>query len=184
MRWMSPELLAPERFGLKTCYPTQSSDCYALAMVVFETISGNVPFHEVPDMAVFLKVVEGERPRREAGFTDSLWEMMEQCWRSEPHNRKSVESVLQCLETHSKPSAPSSPGTDGGAEETLGRTGLHLSLTTKKEETILNTMLFQKTVPTSTLVHLYVTTVDPRTLQFGVTIREVDLFARHVNRNM
>ena len=162
MRWMSPELLAPQRFGLKTCRPTKSSDCYALGMVVFETISGNVPFHEVPDMAVFLKVVEGERPCREAGFEDSLWEMMEQCWGSGPHDRKSVESVLQCLEMHSKPSAPSSPGTDEGAEETLGPIGTHLFLMAKKGATILNIMPLQETMPTRRLVHLYVSTVNQK----------------------
>ena len=182
MRWMSPELLAPQRFGLKTYHPTKSSDCYALGMVVFETISGNVPFHEVPDMAVFLKVVDGERPCREAGFADSLWEMVEQCWRSDPYDRKSVESVLRCLEMHSKPSTLSSSGTDEGTEETLGPTGLHLFLATKKGKTILNTILFQATVPTSTLLHLYVTTVDQRTLQFRATIREVGLCAGRVNR--
>ena len=102
MRWMSPELLAPQKFGLKTCHPTKSSDCYSLGMVIYETISGNVPFHEVHDMAVFLKVVEGERPCCKVGFVDSLWEMVEQCWKSEPGDRPSIENILQYLETHSR----------------------------------------------------------------------------------
>jgi len=34
-RWMSPELLDPERFGSSGC-PTCESDCYALGMVIHE----------------------------------------------------------------------------------------------------------------------------------------------------
>ena len=177
MRWMSPELLAPQRFGLKICHPSKSSDCYALGMVVYEIISGNVPFHEVQDMAVLLKVVDGERPCREAGFEDSLWEMMEQCWRSDPHDRPTIESVLRCLEMHSKPSASPSLGTD---EETLELIGVHSSLMTKKETTVLNIIHFQETLQTRTLVYAYVTTVNQRTVQFGGPMSKVNLCARCV----
>ena len=38
-RWMSPELLDPERFGmpqLEDSRPTKQSDCWALGMVIYE----------------------------------------------------------------------------------------------------------------------------------------------------
>ena len=38
-RWMSPELMDPERFGmpeLEDNRPTRQSDCYALGMVIYE----------------------------------------------------------------------------------------------------------------------------------------------------
>ena len=38
-RWMSPELLDPERFGMAESEgnrPTRQSDCYALGMVIYE----------------------------------------------------------------------------------------------------------------------------------------------------
>jgi len=41
-RWMSPELLDPERFGIsgsKDNRPTRQSDCYALGMVIYEVCS-------------------------------------------------------------------------------------------------------------------------------------------------
>ena len=95
---MSPERISPGEFGLKTGRPSKSSDCYSLGMVIYETISGNVPFHEDTDFAVFVKVLKGERPRREEGFADSLWNMMERCWMSQPSDRPSIEDVLQCLE--------------------------------------------------------------------------------------
>jgi serine/threonine protein kinase len=36
VRWMSPELLHPENFGLSNSNPTKPSDVYALGMVIFE----------------------------------------------------------------------------------------------------------------------------------------------------
>lgn len=98
IRWMGPELIAPEQFGLEKSRPTKASDCYALGMVVYETVSGKLPFHKDTDFGVTLKVVKGERPRREAKFTDRLWGMVEWCWAAHPDDRPSVEDVLQCLE--------------------------------------------------------------------------------------
>lgn len=118
-RWMSPELIAPQKFGLETSHPTISSDCYALGMVIYETISGNLPFHQHADLTVFLKVLEGERPPREAEFADSLWEMLGLCWSSQPGSRPDIGDVLRCLERVSQPLEPSSPEieeVDKGAE--------------------------------------------------------------------
>ena len=98
-RWMSPELIDPQRFGLRNSRPTRASDCYAFGMVIYETISGHPPFHKDADMTVFVKVLNGKRPAREASFTDNLWTMLERCWESQPDARPSIEDVLRCLET-------------------------------------------------------------------------------------
>ena len=120
-RWMSPELIAPERFELKNSRPTKLSDCYALGMVIYETISGNLPFHKDADLTVFMKVVEGKRPLRGTRFTTSLWKMLERCWTPQPIDRPSIEDVLRCLEVASDLSEPLSPGledeTEGDSED-------------------------------------------------------------------
>ena len=99
VRWMSPELIYPEHFGFEKSRLTKSSDCYALAMVIYETISGKVPFHGCTDLIVSLKVVGGERPRRRVKFKESLWKMLERCWAPHPNERPSIGDVLHCLET-------------------------------------------------------------------------------------
>ena len=95
---MSPELIDPQRFGFKKCRPTKQSDCYTLGMVIYETISGHLPFHRYGDLKVFSNVLAGGRPPRGAGFTDPLWKMLEMCWAPQQNNRPSIEDVLQCLE--------------------------------------------------------------------------------------
>ena len=102
---MSPERISPQDFGCKTSRPSKPSDCYSLGMVIYEIISGNVPFHEDRDLTVFVKVLKGERPHREVGFANSLWNMVEQCWMPQPSHRPNVEDVLRCLETCSNQTA-------------------------------------------------------------------------------
>ena len=114
---MSPELIDPKRFGSETSHPTKPSDCYALGMVIYEAITGHFPFHRDPDLIVFLKVLDGKCPSREAGFADGLWEMLKLCWESRPSARPSVEDVLQCLKMVSDPSERSSIGTDEETED-------------------------------------------------------------------
>jgi len=113
-RWMSPELIDPQQFGIDKTRPTRSSDSYALAMVIYETITGRLPFHEHTDLNVFVKVLKGEHPRREHGFTDILWNMLMLCWASEPDARPSASDVLQRLEMVSGSSrSPPSPENEG-----------------------------------------------------------------------
>ena len=126
-RWMSPELIAPQRFGFEKSRPTRSSDCYALGMVIYETVSGNLPFHRDTDLAVFAKVLEGERPPRGVRFTDSLWTILELCWTSQLNSRPRIEDVLQCLVTTSDLPEPP-PGVEEDVDEwdsESGTSGLH-----------------------------------------------------------
>jgi len=112
VRWMSPELIDPQQFGFEKSRPTKSSDCYALGMVIYETISGNQPFHKDKNHTVSLKVLRGERPPRGLRFTETLWNMLELCWVSQPNDRPSIETVLQCLEGIPSLPEPVSPGVD------------------------------------------------------------------------
>ena len=107
---MSPERISPQQFGVKNSRPTVASDCYALGMVIYEIISGNLPFHKDADLEVFMKVVRGERPPRGVRFTESLWKMLELCWKPQPNDRPSIEDILQCLEVVSTLPEPASPG--------------------------------------------------------------------------
>lgn len=121
-RWMSPELLDPGQLGLKNSQPTRESDRYALGMVIYEVLSGQVPF--APCNVGFIvsrKIVEGERPERPSGlcgmwFTDDLWALLEWCWSAQPQNRPTTEVVLEHLEQASGAWQPLPPNARDAVE--------------------------------------------------------------------
>ena len=113
-RWMSPELFDPGELSPKDGRPTKSSDRYALGMVIYEVLSGKVPFFRTPDLLVLGKVLKGERPSKPRGaegtwFTENVWDTLERCWRPSPGDRPSVEHVLCCLERVSRSWTPLLP---------------------------------------------------------------------------
>ena len=113
-RWMSPERLVPREFGLKDDRPTKESDCYALGMTICEVLSGQVPFAQYDrDTYVAFEIFNDKRPNRPRGargawFTDELWEMLGLCWKRQPGDRPSLNSVLECLQGARRPSRPPS----------------------------------------------------------------------------
>ena len=119
---MSPERLSPDMLGFKDSRPTRESDCYALGMVIYEVLSGQVPFALHRDTAVIFKVLCRERPGKPQGaegewFTADLWEMLELCWKHWPDDRISAKDVLVCLEGGPLPLPSSTSHVDWGVEQ-------------------------------------------------------------------
>ena len=113
VQWMSPELLNSE---IQDHLRTESSDCYALGMVIYEVLSGHAPFPRCPNYMVPTKVLNGERPKRPqetewSWFTGAgeVWEVLERCWVPQPGDRPSIEDVLRYLKEVSESWIPPSP---------------------------------------------------------------------------
>ena len=105
-RWMGPELFDPENFGVKDSRPTKNSDCYAVGMLIYEVLSGQIPFSRHRGPAVVVRIFRGERPERPQGadgtwFTNEVWGTLERCWNPTPCDRPAIEDVLQCLDNAS-----------------------------------------------------------------------------------
>ena len=111
IQWMSPELLKPDGFGLENRDPTTKSDCFALGMVIYEVLSGHVPFASSPPFVVPALILRGDRPERPEGsegrwLTDEIWTILQLCWAEQPGDRPSAEDVLACLEESPLPQSP------------------------------------------------------------------------------
>ena len=117
-QWMSPELLDPDKFGLKESRPTKESDCYALGMVIYEVLSGQKPYAPFKGPVVIRKVLDGERPERPQGeegklFTDDMWRVVQLCWEPQPGDRTTAKAVLRGLKGDSSSlRSPSNVGVD------------------------------------------------------------------------
>ena len=113
-RWMSPELFDPEKFNLKDCRPTKSSDRYAFGMVMYEVLSGQTPFSKCHDYVVVAKVLKGERPARPQGgwITDGIWSMLKNFWEPNPGDRPKIKVALHYLGEISRSWMPFQGGAD------------------------------------------------------------------------
>ena len=119
-RWMSPELLFPENFGITDDRPTRQSDCFALGMVIYEVccsysaaiprpglnypqvLSGHVPYRKLSSRLAMNEIIEGRRPKKpklatRLGFTKELREVLEWCWLEDRNRRPNLGVVLSTL---------------------------------------------------------------------------------------
>ncbi|KAF9789584.1 kinase-like domain-containing protein [Thelephora terrestris] len=105
-RWMSPELLDPDQFGIpkeEEGRPTRQSDCYALGMVIYEVLCGHSPFIEKENSLMLTsEIVNGVRPTKpegaeRLGFNNELWTIVERCWQGIIVERPGIDDILSCL---------------------------------------------------------------------------------------
>lgn len=116
MRWTAPEALA------ETGTPSMEADVFSFGMVMVEVchdfhtrastpsqlpfasprhkaFTGMVPFSDRNSPAAMTAIIRGNRPPRptHSSFTDRLWELMNQCWDQDRHNRPRMLEVLLAL---------------------------------------------------------------------------------------
>ena len=130
VRWLAPELLFPEEFGLESARRTKETDIYAFAMVIYEVgplfvfpighgphtsdyvtytpqqvFSGSFPFQGIRNEALILPVRSGDHPRRPEnssalGLTNELWNVMKTCWNRRDLRLK-ISQIVLTLKSHS-----------------------------------------------------------------------------------
>ncbi|KAH7329862.1 kinase-like domain-containing protein [Rhizoctonia solani] len=98
LRWMAPELLSDG--GILTC----GTDIWAWAMTVLEIFTGSVPYAGLHDTAVCRKIMSRmlpERPEKHIPTGDEqadlLWQMLNQCWASDPLRRPAAVTIRDKL---------------------------------------------------------------------------------------
>ncbi|ORY40810.1 kinase-like protein [Rhizoclosmatium globosum] len=88
--------LPPESYSEVGNGPTKAHDVYSFGMIVYETVTGRVPFDGTPAGAIPFLVMAGKRPERpDAGndVPDWVWEIIERCWRQDLGGRPDMEEV-------------------------------------------------------------------------------------------
>ncbi|EJD48411.1 kinase-like protein [Auricularia subglabra TFB-10046 SS5] len=85
--FMSPELI--------TSTPaTEHSDMWAVSSVFVEMFSGQLPYHEVPNVVgIILAIVNGQLPARPTGLSNELWDLITTNWHRTPERRLSARNM-------------------------------------------------------------------------------------------
>ncbi|KZT39669.1 kinase-like protein [Sistotremastrum suecicum HHB10207 ss-3] len=82
-----------------------AADIYAFSMTLLEIMTMRKPFPTVKsNTAVLIKVQKGNRPPRPArqegtpgDINDTLWDLLQTCWKQDPHERPSAKEVISAL---------------------------------------------------------------------------------------
>jgi len=106
LRWQAPELLGSSREETEThqCN-TKATDIYAYACLCYEMFAGHQPFYHIRNFFnVLPRVKKGIRPHRPSdklcrarGLNDEIWNLVEDCWSSDPKQRPAAADVLKRL---------------------------------------------------------------------------------------
>ena len=113
---IAPELLLPEKFGLRDGQVSKQADVYAFGMVVYEVLTGCCPFgDDCRWLEVTWRIIEGMRPSKPENTEDTrfgrgTWELVQQCWDGNRDKRPTVEDICNHFRRVARTSTVIPPG--------------------------------------------------------------------------
>ncbi|KAF9643599.1 kinase-like protein [Thelephora ganbajun] len=109
VRWMAPEVLSTENKNKRVASVDDGNiaDVYSFAMVMFEILTGAIPFASASDEEIVGRVTMRLRPEWPSdnpsqGLVDALRDQVEACWSHDPEQRPTALMVLQSLQALSR----------------------------------------------------------------------------------
>ena len=91
-KWTAPEALLYNRFTIK-------SDVWSFGIVLYEIITyGDSPYPAMTTTEVLEQLLQGYRMPRPMSCPEKLYDVMLHCWREEPANRSTFETLQWQLE--------------------------------------------------------------------------------------
>ena len=92
IKWTAPEAAMYSKFIIK-------SDVWSFGIVIYEVVTyGRFPYPGMTSAQVLEALQQGYRMPRPMGCPDKLYDIMLDCWREEPANRPSFETLQWQLE--------------------------------------------------------------------------------------
>jgi len=103
LRWQAPELIKVMTGGPGNANITTESDVYAYGCICLEVFTGRPPWHGYTDWSIIMEIgLKDNRPPRPestiAGdLDDTMWDLIQDCWRTEPKDRPEMTTVYERL---------------------------------------------------------------------------------------
>eukprot|EP00741_Cyanophora_paradoxa_P008505 tig00001336_g8230.t1 len=103
--WSAPEMFGNKRYGLKI-------DVFAFGIVLWELITGSIPYLGMASATIMAHVLAGKRPQMQpATRAHPLAQLMAKCWAQEPGNRPDFTEVVSTIEGVAASAQPAAPPT-------------------------------------------------------------------------
>ncbi len=91
VRWSPPEVLTNRQFSTK-------SDVWSFAITLWELFEyGTIPYPELGNADVMKYVLAGNRLSKPAICSDAMWELIMNCWATEPVDRPSTQDIYTVI---------------------------------------------------------------------------------------
>lgn len=91
LKWMAPEVLTEATFTTKT-------DVWSFGIFLFELIThGKTPYSGMTNKEASSRVVQGYRMDQPTGCPNALYRIMQNCWKTQPHERPTFKEMKSQL---------------------------------------------------------------------------------------
>lgn len=100
LRFMAPELLVGEG------RMSPASDVYAFGSLVYQALTGNMPWHDLTDSGAVCAICSGKSPPRSKAVPPFFWKLSKQCWQLEPGRRPRMRDIVPRIRSHMRVALP------------------------------------------------------------------------------
>lgn len=93
--YMAPEIITDEEYS-------EASDVYAFSMILYEIMTGTIPFTKLTPFSIMNKIGKGGRPNIPEEVPDVYVDLIKKCWSQEPEERPTFDQILTDLRSNSE----------------------------------------------------------------------------------
>jgi serine/threonine protein kinase len=90
--WMAPEMFQSQAY-------TEKVDVYSYGIVLFELLTGDIPYQGENSFSLPVQVTRGLRPTIPKGLSKTWTKLMTSCWHDKPSRRPGFDKIVQTLLT-------------------------------------------------------------------------------------